>query len=334
MTQTFDHFGIIGGGAWGTALGMALRRAGRQVTLWAREPEVVEAINLRHENPVFLPGIPLDLDLRATKDLPAIASCHALLLSTPAQHLRTILKQLRPIHSDVPLIVCSKGIEQNSLALMSSIIEEILPQNPLAILSGPTFAAEVARGLPTAITLALQDQNLGQHLTQAIGSRTLRPYLSNDIIGTQIGGAIKNVLAVACGIVEGRGIGDNGRAAIITRGLSELTRLGLALGGKLETFMGLSGLGDLVLTCAGAQSRNMSLGYALGQGRALADILAERKSVAEGVHTAAAAVALAKQHNIEMPICEAVDRILNRNGSVDTAIDALLARPLKQESIF
>lgn len=333
MTNAFNHFGIIGGGAWGTALGLSLRRSGRQVTLWARDAAVIDAINMRHENPDYLPGVPLDHGLHATGDAAALSSCDALLLTVPAQYLRAVLMQFRPIRPDAPLIICCKGIERETLALMSDIVAATHPLNPAAVLSGPTFAAEVARGLPTAVTLALRDQELGGRLAQAFGSKALRPYLSDDMIGTQIGGAVKNVLAVGCGIVEGRGLGDNGRAAIITRGLSELTRLGRALGGKTETFMGLSGLGDLVLTCTGAQSRNMSLGYALGQGRALADILAERKSVAEGIYTAAAAVALAARHNVELPICAAVDRILSNNASLDSEIDGLLSRPLKQEGI-
>ncbi len=331
MSQSFNHLGIIGGGAWGTALGLALRRSGRQVSLWARDPDVVATINARHENPDYLPAIPLDHALHATHNLAEMSACDALLLVTPAQHLREIASKLTNIKPQTPLIICSKGIEQGSLALMSEVIAATQPQQPVAVLSGPTFAAEVARGLPTAVTLAIKDQELGKHLALALGNRSMRPYLSDDIVGTQIGGAIKNVLAVACGIVEGRGIGDNGRAAIITRGLSELTRLGRALGGKMETFMGLSGLGDLVLTCTGAQSRNMSLGYALGQGRSLAEIMSERRSVAEGVYTAAAAVALAAKHDVELPICAAVDNILNKNASVDVEIAGLLSRPLKQE---
>lgn len=331
--DSFQHFGIAGGGAWGTALGLALRRSGLRVTLWAHDPEVVTNINTRHENPTYLPGISLDHGLLATSDLGALTTCDAILLATPAQRLRTVTAQLHNLPATTPLIICAKGIEQKTLALMSEAVQATQPNQPIAILSGPTFAAEIARGLPAAVTLALHDQILGQKLAAAIGNKALRPYLSDDVIGTQIGGAIKNVLAVACGIVEGRGIGENARAAIITRGLSELTRLGCVLGGKMETFMGLSGIGDLVLTCTGAQSRNMSLGHALGQGRALADIMAERKSVAEGVFTAAAAVALAAKHGVELPICAAVDHILNHNAAIDTEIVGLLTRPLKQESI-
>lgn len=329
--SSFHHFGIIGGGAWGTALGLALLRSGLRVTLWARDTAVVEAINTKHENPIYLPNIPLDHGLQATADFSALTSCDAILLAAPAQRLRTVTAELRGLSPQTPFIICAKGIEQQTLALMSEVVQTTQPNHPVAILSGPTFATEVARGFPTAITLAVRDQALGKNLAEALGNKTLRPYLSDDIVGTQIGGAIKNVLAVACGIVEGRGFGDNARAAIITRGLSEMTRLGGVLGGKIETFMGLSGIGDLVLTCTGAQSRNMSLGYALGQGRTLPDIMAERKSVAEGVFTAAAAVALAAKHGVELPICASVDRILNRNAAIDLEIAGLLTRPLKQE---
>lgn len=331
MTK-FSSFGIIGGGAWGTALALALLRAGRQAILWVREPEVVIAINSEHHNSVFLPGVALDPALRATGNLADLRNVDAVLLVTPAQHLRAMCAELKNhLKPSVPLILCSKGIEQKTLALMSEVVTATLPQHPLAILTGPTFAAEVGKNLPTAITLACKDQALGQNLATAIGSKTLRPYISDDVIGAQIGGAVKNVLAIACGIVEGRGFGDNARAAIITRGLAELARLGVACGGRAETFMGLSGLGDLVLTCAGQLSRNMTLGFALGQGRSLAEIMAERQSVAEGVFTAAAAVQLAAKHKVDVPITAAVDAILNRGASLDETIAALLARPLKSE---
>lgn len=333
MQNHFNHFGVVGAGAWGTALAAALRRSGRQVTLWARDAAVVKNIMQRHENMVYLPDVPLDPTLHATSVLGDLAVCDAILLVTPAQHLRAAVASLPVLRPQVPLLICAKGIERGSLDLMSDVLAAERPAQPVAILSGPTFAAEVARGLPTAVTLAMKNQIMARELAEAMGSRSLRPYLSDDLIGTQIGGAIKNVLAVACGIVEGKGIGDNARAALITRGLSELSRLGVRLGGRAETFMGLSGLGDLVLTCTGTQSRNMSLGYALGQGRSLSDIMAERKSVAEGVYTAAAAVALAARHGVELPICEAVHRILDQGVSVEAEITALLARPFRQEGL-
>ncbi|MBI1273523.1 MAG: NAD(P)H-dependent glycerol-3-phosphate dehydrogenase [Alphaproteobacteria bacterium] len=333
MASTFSHFGIIGAGAWGTALGLSLIRAGRQATIWAREPDIIAAINKQHRNPVFLPKIPLDPGLHASGDFDDFKKCDALVLAVPAQHMRVVCADLKKkIKPKIPLIICAKGIEQKTLCLMSEVVTKTLPKHPIAVLSGPTFAAEVAKNMPTAVTLACKDKKLGPALAKAIGSRTLRPYVSSDVIGVQIGGAVKNVLAIASGVVEGHKLGDNGRAAIITRGLAELARLGVACGGRAETFMGLSGLGDLVLTCAGQQSRNMTLGFALGQGRKLKDILGARRSVAEGVYTAAAAVKLAKKHKVDVPIIAAVDAILNRDADVDDTIVALLARPIKQET--
>lgn len=329
----FHRIGVIGGGAWGTALALAALRAGREVRLWAREPAVVAAVNEARENRDYLPGVPLPEALVATSDLGDLADRDAILLVTPAQHLRAACAALTPhLRSGAPVVICAKGIELDRFALMSEAAADGLPAGaPLAVLSGPTFAAEVARGLPTAVTLACADAELGAALVAALGSRTFRPYSSDDVIGSQVGGAVKNVLAIACGVVEGRRLGDNARAALITRGLAEITRLALALGGRAETLMGLSGLGDLTLTCSSLQSRNMSLGAALGQGRTLAEILAERRSVAEGVYTAAAVVGLAGRLGVDMPICAAVDAILNRGAGLDEAIDGLLARPFRGE---
>ena len=327
-----QRFGIIGGGAWGTALAQALRRAGRDVVLWALEAETVAAINRDHANPFFLPGIALDPAIAATTDLAALRDCDGLLLAAPAQHVRAICRALASILAGaVPVVICAKGLEENSGALLSEIVAEILPQAPLAILSGPTFAAEVARGLPTAVTLATADAELGHRLIAASGSRAFRPYLSPDVAGAQIGGAVKNVMAIACGVVMGRGFGDNARAALITRGLAEMVRLALAKGGKAETLMGLSGLGDLTLTCTSLQSRNHSLGVALGRGEGLAQFLAARRSVAEGVSSAAAAATLARRLDIDMPIVFAVDAILHRGAAIDRVIEELLARPFKSE---
>jgi len=325
-------FGIIGGGAWGTALAQVLRRAGRDVVLWAREAEVVAAISTTAENPIFLPGIALERGIRATGELAAAAQADAVLLATPAQHLRAITAQLAPhLPKDVPLVVCAKGVEEKTGALMSEAAAAAAPGAPLAVLSGPTFAHEVAAGLPTAVTLAAADATLGAKLVGALGGRNFRPYLSTDPIGAQVGGAVKNVLAIACGIVMGKKFGDNGRAALITRGLAEMVRLAIAKGGKPETLMGLSGLGDLTLTCTGLQSRNLSLGVALGEGQTLASILGARRSVAEGVTSSAACVALARKLGIEMPIAQAVDAILHRGAAIDREIEGLLARPFKAE---
>ena len=324
---------IIGAGAWGTALALAARRAGNDVTLWAYEADIVAAINDAHENTLYMPGVALDPAIRATGDLAEAATADALLLAAPAQHMRTTIAPLAGhLPPATPLIVCAKGIEQETLALMSEAVAAIFPQNPVFILSGPTFAADVAAGRPTAVTLAGSDLAAAQVLADRLSSDRFRPYSGDDVIGAQIGGAIKNVLAIACGIAEGRGFGDNARAALVTRGLAELTRLCLAKGGRAETMMGLSGLGDLVLTCTSTQSRNYSLGLALGAGRTLVEILGERHSVAEGVYTASAAVALAAKLGIEMPIATAVDAVLNKGADINVVIEALLARPLRAEA--
>jgi glycerol-3-phosphate dehydrogenase (NAD(P)+) len=326
-------FGIIGGGAWGTALAQVLRRAGRDVVLWAREAEVIAAINTSHSNPLFLPGVALDAAIRATGDLAEAARADALLLVAPAQHLRAISKKLGPsLASTTPLVICAKGIEEESGALLSEAVAASLPQTALAVLSGPTFAAEVASGLPTAITLAASDAALGQRLIAALGTREFRPYFTDDVAGAQIGGAVKNVMAIACGIVMGRGFGDNARAALITRGLAEMVRLALAKGGKAETLMGLSGLGDLTLTCSSTQSRNHSLGLALGRGEKLDAYVAERRSVAEGISSSSAAASLARKLKIEMPIVSAVDAILHHGAAIDEVIEALLTRPFRAEA--
>ena len=327
-----QRIGIIGGGAWGTALAVTARRAGRDVILWAREAEVVEAINQRHENSLFLPGIVVDPAIAATADIAAAAAGDAVLLVVPAQHLRAVAGALAPaLPPDAAVVICAKGIEENSGALMSEVAAAVLPGARLAVLSGPTFAIEVARGLPTAVTLATTDQALGRRLIAALGTRSFRPYLGDDVVGAEIGGAVKNVLAIACGIVAGRRLGDNARAALITRGIAEMVRLARAKGGRAETLMGLSGLGDLTLTCTALQSRNHSLGVALGEGKALADILRPRRSIAEGVSSAAAIVALARRLAVDMPIVAAVDAILHHHADIDATVAGLLARPFRDE---
>lgn len=328
-----NRIGVIGAGAWGTALAVTALRAGREVGLWAREPEVARAITERHENPDYLPGVPLDPRLSASAEPTVALRADAVFLVVPAQFLRTTCAMLAPHWPrGVPAVICAKGIERESGALMSEIAAQTLPKGtPIAVLSGPTFAAEVARGQPTAVTLASEDPVLGERLVAAIGTRTFRPYRSPDVVGAEIGGAVKNVLAVACGVVDGRGLGDNARAALITRGLTEITRLGVAKGGLPETFMGLSGMGDLILTATSMQSRNFSLGYALGQGESLAAVLAGRKAVTEGVFTAAAVVALAAKLDVDMPLCAAVDQLLNHGADLDTVINGLLARPFRSE---
>jgi len=327
-----QKIGIIGAGAWGTALGQAAVRAGREVVLCARDPVLVKTINEQHENPLYLTGVKLDPALHATNDLAEAAAADAVLLVTPAQHVRTTAKALAPrLSPETCVVVCAKGIEQKSGALMTEVLAEALPDQPIAVLSGPTFAVEVARGQPTAVTLAASDAKLGAALVVGLGSRGFRPYLSNDPIGAEVGGAVKNVIAIACGIVAGRKMGDNTRAALITRGLAEVVRLGLAKGGRAETFLGLSGLGDLTLTCSAMQSRNFSLGVLLGEGQQLKEILAGRRSVAEGVFSAAAVTALAERLEVEMPIAAAVDAVLNHGAGIVETIEGLLARPFKAE---
>lgn len=324
---------IVGAGAWGTALAMAARRAGCDVLIWAFEPEVADGIAQDNENRPYLPGVKLDPAIRATNDLGDAAAADIVLLAAPAQHLRRTVGPLAgQLAPSTPLVICSKGIEQKTLSLMSEAVSSLFAANPIMILSGPTFASDVAAGLPTAVTLAADDIDAAQRVADGLSSERFRPYSGNDVIGAQIGGAIKNVLAIACGIADGRGFGDNARAALITRGLAELTRLCVAKGGRAETMMGLSGMGDLVLTCTSPQSRNYSLGRAIGGGRTLADILDERNSVAEGVFTASAAVALAEQLAVDMPIATAVDAVLNREADIDDVIGALLARPLRAEA--
>ncbi len=324
---------IIGGGAWGSALALVAARAGAGVVLWARDPNVVAAINQLHENPLFLPGIALDPAIAATTDAAAaIAGVDAALIVVPAQFLRGALAMLAPlIPSGLPLLLCAKGIETGSLKTMSEIAGEIVPDSPVAILSGPSFAAEVARGLPTAVTIASRDPALARAFVAALGTARFRPYLSRDPIGAEIGGAVKNVLAIACGIIEGRGLGDNARAALITRGLAEMIRLGLAKGAEAETFRGLSGLGDLVLTCTARQSRNYALGLAIGGGASLVEALARQRSVVEGIATAASVASLAARLGIELPITAAVDGVLHRGMAIDMMIDGLLSRPYRSE---
>ena len=331
-TLQITRIAVVGAGAWGTALAQVAASAGRQTMLWAQEPEVVDAINQAHENTVFLPGHKLNPAIRATPALSDAAAADAILMAPPAQHMRAVLTRLAPALKPLqPLVLCAKGVEQGSLALMAAIAAEVAPQAALAVLSGPGFARDVVRGLPTAITVACADSVLGDALIAALGRPTFRTYLTDDLIGAEIGGAVKNVIAIACGVAEGRKLGEGARAALITRGFAELTRLGVAMGARAETLNGLCGLGDLVLTCVSLTSRNTSLGVALGEGRKLAEILAERRSVAEGVASAPAVAALAARHKVEMPICAAVDAIVAGKLDVDAAIDALLARPFRAE---
>ncbi len=330
----FRSVGVVGAGAWGTALAQTARLAGCDVKIWAREAAVAEAINQRHENTIFLPGVPLDPDIVASPDLGDLAACDVLLLVVPAQFVRSVCQQLAPLIEDgLPVVICAKGIEQDSGKLLTQVVGEALPKARQAVLSGPCFAADVSRNKPTAVTLACSEEELGRQLIATIGHKTFRPYLTDDMTGAEIGGAVKNVLAIAAGIVDGKDLGASARAALVTRGFAELVRFGRAHGARPETLRGLSGLGDLILTSSSPLSRNMSLGQGLGRGERLEDILGARNSVSEGVYTAAAVVRIAREKGIEMPICEAVHAIIGGRMSVDEAIDTLLSRPFKVENL-
>jgi glycerol-3-phosphate dehydrogenase (NAD(P)+) len=328
----FEQVSIFGGGAWGTALAHTLAQGGHRVTLWARETEVVADINERHVNRMFLSGVALDPSIKATSETAIAASADVCLMVAPAQYTRGVLSSLQKyLKPNTPIVLCSKGIEQFSRKMLTDVTAEVAPNAPLAVLSGPSFAADVARGLPAALTLACKNETLGRALVSALSSKQMRLYWSSDVTGAELGGALKNVLAIAAGIVEGRGLGASAHAAIVARGFAEMRRLGEALGARPETLLGLSGLGDLILTCGSAQSRNMSLGRALGEGRSLEDILGSRTAVTEGVTTAKVVVELARAHNLDMPIAESVNAIIDGRLSVDAAITALMQRPLKAE---
>ena len=293
---------------------------------------MVASVNTSHENTSFLPGVALDAAIRATGDVADLAGCDIILAVTPAQHLRSTLAAFAPHARDgLPILLCAKGVEQGSLKLMTEVLAETVPQARPAVLSGPSFAGEVARGLPTAVTLACPDPGCAEDLAEAIATPAFRPYFADDMIGAEAGGAIKNVLAIACGIVEGRELGRSAHAALITRGFAELTRIAVALGGRAETVAGLCGLGDLVLTCSSPKSRNMSVGLALGRGQSLSGALDGKLSVAEGVASAPAVRQLARKLGVEAPICEAVAAILAAEIGVDDAIRGLLSRPLREE---
>ncbi len=325
------RIGVVGGGAWGTALAQAAASGGEPVLLWAREPEVVATVNAEQVNRLFLPGIPLSRSIRATGEMADLSVCDALLIVSPAQHMRAVLTGLPA--GDRPLVLCSKGIEEASGRMMHEVAHEARPGAPLAVLSGPTFAHEVARGLPAAVTLATNDAAVAEQLARRLSGPAFRPYLSDDVVGAEVGGAVKNVLAIACGVVEGMGLGLNARAALISRGFAEMTRFGLAKGARPETLAGLSGLGDLVLTCSSTNSRNFSLGVGLGEGRSAAELLSDRRTVAEGAFTAPVLRRVADEAGVEMPIVAAVCALLDGRATAKDVVGGLLARPLKSESV-
>jgi glycerol-3-phosphate dehydrogenase (NAD(P)+) len=327
--MNIQRIAVIGGGAWGTALAQTCARAGRDVALWEFDAANAEHLTKQRESR-FLPGVKLEDSIAVTRDLAATTNADAILLVVPAQAMRSVLRNLSPSLKDAtPLVVCAKGIEHGTHKFMTEIVAEHAPKATAAILSGPSFAADVARGLPTAVTIAAADAPIARALAQAINSGTFRPYHSTDVRGVEIGGAAKNVLAIASGIVTGRGLGASASAALTTRGFAELMRFGKAYGARPETLMGLSGLGDLVLTCSTPQSRNFSFGVALGKGEP-ADSASHGK-LAEGAFTAPVLLEMARAKNVEMPISAAVAAVLAGKLSVDTAIESLLTRPLKAE---
>ena len=322
---------IIGAGAWGTALAQVTAQK-NAVTLRARDPALAAHINATHDNHTYLPGIRLNENITATHDIETALDNDILLMVTPAQAMRDTLNEMKTfIRPEHCLVLCSKGIEQDTCHLMSEVAADTLPQTPVAVLSGPNFAHEIAAGKPAATTLACIDNELAVTLQNAIASACFRPYISGDIIGAQIAGALKNVIAIACGIAHGLHMGESARASLVTRGLAEITRLGVAMGAQQETFLGLCGVGDMMLTCSSEQSRNFSLGYALGQGQTLSHILENRRSVTEGIHTAYAAMTLVQKHSVDMPIAMAVHKLLNEGLALDDALKEMLNRPLGRE---
>lgn len=326
-SKAYQNIGVIGAGAWGTALALAAAQAGRAVTLWAREAEVVEQIRTTAENARFLPGVRLPDTITATGEIEEAARADALLVVVPAQHLRASVAMLKGAK---PLVLCAKGIEKTTGKLLTEVLTEAAPGCEPAILSGPSFARDVSLGLPTAVTIAAR-MEIALRLQATLGHATFRPYASDDLTGVALGGAAKNVYAIACGIVDGLGLGESARAALLARSFAELTRLGQALGAKPETLMGLSGLGDLVLTATSASSRNFSFGRALGQGRTLTELAKPGHPLAEGVETAPALVRRARAEGVELPIAEAVASVLDGSLPLDAALLRLMSRPLKPE---
>jgi glycerol-3-phosphate dehydrogenase (NAD(P)+) len=332
ISNPYGHIGVIGGGAWGTALALVAAQAGRQTTLWARETTVVDSINASHQNPLFLPEVPLPEAIRATRDLAEAARADALLLVVPAQHLRAVLAQLAPhLAAGTPLMLCAKGIERGTGLLLTEVLQEAAPNCEPAILSGPSFARDVGLGLPTAITAAAATLETAKRLQASLAHAQFRPYASDDLAGVALGGAAKNVYAIGCGITDGLGLGESARAALLARSFAELTRLGDALGARAETLMGLSGLGDLVLTASSPSSRNFAFGQKLGHGTPLASLTAPGTPLAEGVETAPALVARARHHGIELPIAETIAAVLSGALPAAQALEKLMSRPLRPE---
>lgn len=332
VPRSYEKIAVLGGGAWGTALALNAGRAGRQVVLWAREPEVRSNIRGRRENSHFLPGCALPVDLGVLDQVTEGAQADAILAVTPAQHLRPVLSALAPVlKPGTPVVICAKGIERGSDKIMTEVLAETLPAAMGAVLSGPSFAEDVARGLPTAVTLAAREIGVAERLAAALRTASFRPYPGNDPVGAAIGGAVKNVLAIACGVAEARGLGASARAALIARGFAEMRRFAEGLGARPETLAGLSGLGDLVLTCSSAQSRNFAFGLALGAGESTGEAQDHARGVVEGAATARPLLERAAALGIDMPITEAVAALVDGACSVDEVISGLMSRPLRAE---
>jgi len=322
--------GIIGAGAWGTALAVTAAGKNDDVAIWAFEPETVDSINDRHENPDFLPGVAIPAAVAATGDITELADRDFVLLVAPCQHVRSIIAPLRDYKGTI--VICCKGIEVKTGKLISEVIAEVAPNADAAVLAGPQFAKEVALKLPTATTLACENPERGSYLIENIATPYFRPYYSDDVIGVQLCGALKNVIAIGAGMVEGANLGENAKAALITRGMAEIVRLGKKMGARSETFLGLSGIGDLMLTANSRSSRNYSTGYALGRGQTIDEIMRDKKTVSEGVPTTKAAVALAEKHGIDMPISSAINNIIDGKSDLKTTLKELMSRPFKKEN--
>lgn len=326
-----NEISIIGAGAWGTALAQVLAQK-KGVTLYTRSKSHADELKSTNENTKYLPGIKLSKNITITSDVSNATDCHVLLIVTPAQALRETLKILKAkLNKNHSLILCCKGLEKGSALFMTDVVEEVLPNTKTAVLSGPNFAQDIASGKPAATTLACSDEQNSKKLQELIATPTFRPYLTSDVIGAELSGALKNVMAIACGIANGLEMGESARASLVTRGLAEISRLGLKMGAQTETFLGLSGVGDMMLTCSSQQSRNYSLGYALGKGKTIDEILKSRNSVTEGLHTAESAAKLSKKYSVEMPICNTMHQCLNEGLAIKTALHEIMNRPLSHE---
>jgi glycerol-3-phosphate dehydrogenase (NAD(P)+) len=333
-TQAYK-VGVIGGGAWGTALAILANRAGSTTALYTRNTNVIQQIETRRTNDIYLPGVYIAPEIKVTSSTREVCDCDLLIIATPTNHVRSVSIAISDqLRAQTPILIASKGIERGSLMLMSEVVKAVLPGNVPGIISGPNFADEPARGMPTATTIACEDKSQWDLITYALGGKLFRPYFTDDVIGTQIGGALKNIIAIACGIAHGRGLGENAAAAIVTRGFAEMARFAVARGGRAETLMGLSGLGDMLLTCGSTKSRNMSFGVAIGQGKNIKEVLEARgRTATEGVVAAESIVKLARKYEVQMPICQAVYRVLYEGITVDEAMENLLERPFSVEGV-